>query len=358
MNKTESSSRLYGLDIARALAILGMLVVNYTIVMGATERGPSWLVWANHLLSGKAAALFIIIAGIGVSLMSARALDSDDPGQKKITRSTLLKRSLFLFIVGLAYIPIWPADILHYYGVYLTIGAFLLFAPSKRLWWTTISPLFVFYIMLFTMDYEVGWNWKDLSYEGFWDPEGFFRNLLFNGFHPVFPWIGFLMIGMWVGRQNIRDRRVRARLMKWSLLTAISFQLMSTILSRIIRSDSEFIWLVSTEPMPPGIFYMGVAGGLGVAITMLCLNYAEYKPDSFGVNFLVPLGQLALTHYVGHVVIGMVLLEIFGLIQGQMLAFSIACALFYGIFAVVFSFFWRKKFRKGPLEAIMRKVAG
>jgi uncharacterized membrane protein YeiB len=126
----------------------------------------------------------------------------------------------------------------------------------------------------------------------------------------------------------------------------------------MVSADSDIIWLIGTEPMPPGIFYMGVAGGLGVAITMLCLNYAENRPSSFGVNILVPLGQLALTHYVGHVVIGMVLLEVLGLLQGQTLVFSIGCALIYGFFAIVFSFIWRKKFRKGPLETIMRKVAG
>lgn len=43
---TVRSPRIIGLDIARAFAIIGMVIVNFKITMGAEEGGPPW---ASHL---------------------------------------------------------------------------------------------------------------------------------------------------------------------------------------------------------------------------------------------------------------------------------------------------------------------
>ncbi len=40
IKRTKKRSRLYTLDIACALAILDMLIVNFASVLGATKKGP------------------------------------------------------------------------------------------------------------------------------------------------------------------------------------------------------------------------------------------------------------------------------------------------------------------------------
>ena len=187
--KTSSSDRIIGYDFARALAIIGMVIVNFKIVMNAGTSGPSWLSWFTGLLEGRAAATFVILAGIGLSLMTNRArIHNDDTVPGKI-RIRLLKRAMFLFFIGLLYTPIWPADILHFYGVYIAIGILFLTASSRRL--LVVSGLFVlgFVVLLLLFDYEKGWNWSTLEYSGFWTPTGMIRHLFFNGFHPVIPWV-------------------------------------------------------------------------------------------------------------------------------------------------------------------------
>ena len=57
--------------------------------------------------------------------------------------------------------------------------------------------------MMLLLDYETGWNWSDYSYHGFWTPTGFVRNLFFNGWHPVFPWLGFLLFGIILSRLSL-----------------------------------------------------------------------------------------------------------------------------------------------------------
>ena len=74
-----SAERVIGFDLARALAILGMVVVHFSLVMAADRSGPAWLTEVLGFLDGRAAATFVILAGVGVTLMSRRAVLSAGP---------------------------------------------------------------------------------------------------------------------------------------------------------------------------------------------------------------------------------------------------------------------------------------
>ena len=69
--------RITGFDFARALALLGMILVNFKMAMNA-ETGSNILLSFTTLLQGRASALFVILAGIGVTLIIKRARFSDD----------------------------------------------------------------------------------------------------------------------------------------------------------------------------------------------------------------------------------------------------------------------------------------
>ena len=60
--------RVIGYDLARALAVIGMVVVNFKIAMGAEQNDPAWLVGIVGLIDGRAAATFVVLAGVGLSL--------------------------------------------------------------------------------------------------------------------------------------------------------------------------------------------------------------------------------------------------------------------------------------------------
>ena len=92
--------RILGYDLARALAIFGMVIVNFKIVMGAGRRGPRWLIDWVGLLDGRAAATFVVLAGIGISLLSRDARQQEDGVQLARDRGLLLRRALFLFVAG------------------------------------------------------------------------------------------------------------------------------------------------------------------------------------------------------------------------------------------------------------------
>ncbi len=355
-----TKNRLLGYDLARALAVLGMIIVNFEIVLEADRPGPVWLTWLMGLLHGRAAATFVILAGVGLALRSRRARELNDTVRLAGARRTLWKRAVFLFVVGLAYSPLWPADILHFYGLYIAIGALLLTWSDRGLWAAAMAFAGVFVALLLVFDYEAGWNWETLDYVDFWTPTGMVCHLFFNGFHPVFPWTAFLIVGMWLGRQDLNDGHVRRRVLLGGAGTLVVAETVSWLLERMVLTldlDSETATaLFGTEPMPPMPLYLLSAGGAALAVVTLCCSVMDRHRGTAWARPFVATGQLALTLYVAHVVIGMGLLEALGMLRPQSLTFALGYAVTFYAVGVAFSYAWTRRFRLGPLEWIMRKM--
>ena len=342
-------NRIHGLDLARFFAFMGMVIVNFKVAM-PVEKDFLWQ-YAN-VLEGKAAAIFVILAGIGVSL-----------GAKKIKVKVLLKRATFLFVIGLINATIFEADILHYYGVYLVIGAFLLSRSSSILLIFSIGSILLSFCYLWFFDYSAGWDWERLVYLDFWSPSGFLRNLFFNGFHPTLPWISFLLLGMWIGRQDIANRQFQIRMGFVGGFLFLVSESTSRLLIFILAdftpdlSLEDIVALFGTTPMPPNIFYIIASSGIAVMVISTCLIIAEKFSDSIFLKPLLKTGKLALTLYIAHIIIGMGVLEEMGrLKEKQNMNFVLLSALIFCIFSIIFSIIWLRFFKHGPIEGIMRKL--
>ena len=356
------NKRIVGYDIARALAVFGMVAVNFKIVLGATENGPGWLVGLVGLFNGRAAATFVVLAGVGLSLLSRKARELGDRDLLARDRDTLLKRALFLFVVGLLYTPIWPADILHFYGVYIGVAAFLLAAPSRRLWAFSGLLVMAFTVMLLTLNYEQGWDFSTLEYSGFWTIPGMVRHLFFNGFHPVVPWLAFMLVGMAIGRLDLGDAGTRRRVFGWGVGIALVAEAVSWLLVRAasvganLVEQEEIAALFGTEPMPPVPLYMIAGAGTACAVIAASVALGERFGHTAWLRPFVSTGQLALTLYVAHVVVGMGTLDAMGRLENQTLPFAMLATAVFCLLGVVFSYLWRKRFKRGPIEMIMRAV--
>ncbi|MFT5144117.1 MAG: hypothetical protein ACI84D_002749 [Thalassolituus oleivorans] len=360
MEKTILKKRIIGYDIARALAVFGMVVVNFKIVMGAEHDGPNWLVSMVGLLDGRAAATFVVLAGAGLSLLSQKGRTLGDHERLSQDRRTLLKRALFLFVVGLLYTPIWPADILHFYGIYIAAAAFLLAASERQLWAGSALLVLAFVVAFFALEYDQGWDWQTLEYAGFWSPSGMIRHLFYNGFHPVLPWLAFLLVGMVLGRQDMRDRALRRRIFAWGVGVALTAEGLSWLLVRTLSpgasmADLEAIVAIfGTEPMPPMPLYMLAGAGTACAVIAASIALGERYDSAVWLRPFVATGQLALTLYVAHVVLGMGTLDAIGRLENQTLPFALLASIVFCAVGVVFAHLWRSRFKRGPLEAIMR----
>ncbi len=350
-----SAPRIAGLDLARALALFGMILVHFDLVVAGAIKEPAWLISAVEALQGRAAATFVVLAGIGGSLGSARARLSGDPTLQSAARRSLLRRGLFLFIVGCLFLVMWPADILHSYGLWLSLGAALLFVRTSILIAVALASVGVGIAFALTGRFFAHWNLLDLSYNGLWTPVGFLRNLVFDGWNPLFPWFALYVYGLILGRMELRDPAVRGRLAFAAAIVGAFVVAISKTWAPALVSSFRPAHLLMIDATPPTPFFIELGACVATLMIVGSIEVANRAPRL--VAPLVSTGQLALTLYIGHVVVGLGTLEEMGRLEGQTLPYSIGAAfVFFGV-AVIGSHLWRKRFARGPLEALMRAVS-
>jgi len=350
--------RLDGLDIARFLALIGMVIVNFSIVMGTEEVKTGAWGWLATTLHGRAAALFVVLAGVGLGLMAKRRV-----GQNKRQEFYVIqyKRALFLLVIGLFNMIVFSADILHYYAFYFAIGIVCIRWPTPALI-ATIGGLIVgFVALVLSLDYDAGWDWEALEYAGFWTVRGFIRNLFFNGWHPVVPWLGFLLWGILISRLDLYAQKTRLWLlashgMIFTLASGLSYWLVGVVGAY----DAEAALLFSAEPVPPmPLYVLAGAGAAGMAIA-LCLMIAPYLQKLGILAWFTRPGRQTLTLYVAHIYIGMGTLEAFGLLaipgESQSTEMVMFASLVFCLAAMIYTWAWSKAFKRGPLESLMRTL--
>lgn len=330
--------RLEALDAARFFAFCGMVLVNFRIA-AQVAPGQDWASNLVDALEGRAAALFVILAGIGLGLSN-------------IPAGVLLRRAAFLFVLGLINMAVFDADILHFYALYFVVGAAFLSASGRILWLGALGIVALAVLANLIIDYEQGWDWSTLSYTDLWTLPGFIRNTVFNGWHPVLPWAAFLLIGMAIGQSQLHTICIQHRLIMWGFGAAV----LALFPQRLV-SDPELVAYLGTASIPPGPFYiLASTGSACVVIGLLLKLWPKIEKLRLGPALTAP-GRQSLTLYVAHILIGMGLLEELGLLNGtlsppQIVVYALGfCALSSG-----FALLWFRRFKRGPLEALMRRV--
>ena len=362
MSQTTSTAtkrpRIAGLDFARYWAFLGVVWVNYT-VLHFHETGNTGI---ETLFQGNAAALFVTIAGIGISLLSQEARVSGDEELLKRAKSTLRKRAGFLAVLGLVLLAIgWEADILHYYAAWLFIATFFLTASNRILWLAVAICIIVFYLSL--PWYERGWDWQTLTYPDLWTPLGFLHNLFFNGWHPVFPWFVFILVGMRVGRADLSEPKVRRAIGGLALAVFVVFEILSIgglqiakHLGADISYGGEVAALLGTASIPPSIFYLATGAGGAIAFLIVCFEIAERFGQTRLVAWCAVTGRHLLTHYTLHALAFLILYMMNGNAMPAY-PFLLTAAWTNFIGAMIFSVLWNRRFNQGPLEIAMRRLS-
>ncbi|MDT9592037.1 heparan-alpha-glucosaminide N-acetyltransferase domain-containing protein [Nocardioides zeae] len=183
--------RLLGLDVARAVAVIGMVGAHVGAVRGPfTWSEPS--TWTD-VVNGRSSILFAVLAGVSVALVTGRSrrpAPSELPGM----RLRLVGRGAAIFVVGvvLELLSTGIAVILTLYG--LLYVAALPFLRWRRRWlWTAVAfltlagpPLLVVAAIL--------------------TPGGWFEGdgaTLVLGTYPLPVWLAFLLAGLAVGRTDL-----------------------------------------------------------------------------------------------------------------------------------------------------------
>ena len=354
---TPSTTRLDGLDLARFLAFIGMVIVNFKVVTGAGDAAVSTGAAGGVLdilvgaFEGRAAATFVVLAGVGLGLAGLREINR--------TTAVTIRRAVFLFAVGLVNALVFEADIIHYYAFYFLVGVFLLPLSNRLVLLGIVLVNLVFCCMILLLDYNLGWNWENLTYSDFWTPAGFVRNLFFNGWHPVFPWVGFLFYGIMLSRMSLARWTTQHNLMIGGCLLVVLAETAGAVVTPLLAEiDPELAFLSTTEPLPPLPLY--TIAGMGAASIVIggCLALSGWAGRVGILRFVTPAGRQSLTLYLAHILIGITALDVLGLIGDQSLTTAVIAALTFCACAMIYAYLWAKRFKRGPMESLMRRLAG
>ena len=119
----------------------------------------------------------------------------------------------------------------------------------------------------------------------------------------------------------------------------------------------ELSYIFSTASLPPMPTYILSSTSSALIVILTSLHLSETFAERKLTQWLSYTGQLSLTLYLGHVLVGLGLLEALGRLENQSIEFSLLCSGIFCVTSVVFSSIWRSYSSTGPLEWFFRKLA-
>lgn len=192
--------RLAGLDVARSVAIFGMLVAHFAYSVRGEDGA---LGRVARFTDGRAMPLFVVLGGVGITLLTARAKHPD---------RALLGRAAVLLVAGLLLEARTNVlVILHFYALFFVAGVVLRRLPGWALLtlaavstaigsavalaepeWSTVRETLADQSTTFGIVPVV------VSH-----PFVLLTDLVATGGYPLFPTLAFVTVGMWLGRQRL-----------------------------------------------------------------------------------------------------------------------------------------------------------
>jgi uncharacterized membrane protein len=225
--------RLHGVDAARGLALLGMMATHLLPTFESNaDLTPTWIGLA---FSGRAAALFAVLAGVGLALSTGKNKPLQGPELSAARRGVAL-RALVIAAVGLSLggLEVNVAIILvHYALLFLCVLPFLGMGQKPLCaWaagWILASPVLAYllrpWLLAANPPLRLGHNpsWEDLS-----TPMRLLSDLFFTGYYPVFQWLAYLMVGLVVGRLMLNKAMVPVVLLVAGSIVAVLAKALGT----------------------------------------------------------------------------------------------------------------------------------
>lgn len=325
--------RLVGVDVARCLALLGMVATH---VLAAYDADGD-LTAVQWLAGGRAAALFAVLAGVSLALMTGGR--TPPAGTDRLNRTAgLALRALLIAALGLALgeLETGIAVILTYYGLLFLLGLPFLGLRARPLLalaaaWVLLGPL----LSQVVRPHLPKRRFDSPSFEQLAESGRLLCELLFTGYYPVLPWMAYLLLGIAIGRLNLRRPVVQAWLVGAGLLAALVATAVSrwltaqdAVMERLLEpnaggltgeqlldsisggmygqtpADGSWAWLLVVAPHSTTPFDLLQTMGSAAAVIGLCQGIAGVlgRVPERAVAVFFGAGTMTLTLYTVHVV--------------------------------------------------------
>ncbi|XKH53998.1 DUF1624 domain-containing protein [Citricoccus nitrophenolicus] len=364
--------RLIGIDAARGLALIGLMAIHI-LPSYREDTGEPTLTW--QLFSGDSAALFALLAGVGLALSSGGRTPHRGR-QMTANRVGLAVRAGLIAVVALVIASLMPPvdppaySILIYYAVFFLLAIPFLHLGPKALFicaavFGIVSPFLLQQLPPVLPDWV---SYNPTLEHVLADPASVASQLLLTGTYPALPYMAYILAGMALGRLNLRSIPVQAAIAGAGVALAILANVVSYILlyaaggyqallatgmtedtldEAIVYGpelvpDTSSWWLAIATPhtnMP-----LAIASSLGMGLLVLGLFLLIANKAGQWLSPLAAMGAMTLTLYSAHLV-------------------ALALELHYeepalwflahlGV-AVAFAWLWHRSIGQGPLEKVV-----
>jgi uncharacterized membrane protein YeiB len=353
---TPPSGRLPGPDVVRAVALIGVVLMNYHgyLILRGGSIGDSTTAELFDPFDGplatRFAATFVLVAGVSVTLLTRRSLA--DPARVREMRWRLVRRGLLLYVLGLLLDEVWPGTIILYYGAMFVLAAAVFTWRSR--WIIAVGALAAVAaaaIRLWRFDrnrsgFETDW----LTSPPVGSIRGYVFDVAVNGTHPLLPWFAFMCAGIVLGRTlDTAWWRPAAAVVGFVLLSS------AWALSASATTDLQSV-AFSLSPYDRGMAY--VASALGSALlAYAAIDWiAERFPEA--TDPLRRAGQMSLTIYLLHIFVFKLVVDWLGWLEPGGVGVAAAFAAVFWVAAIVFASWWQRRYGRGPAEIVYRAIGG
>lgn len=375
-------TRILGVDAARGLALIGMMAVHALYETDAAGNAS----WTSVLAGGKSAALFALLAGVGIAFTTGRGRVPFRGDRALPTAVGLVVRGLAVGLVGLLLggnDPEVAAVILVYYAL-LFVAAVPLVLLGRRTLLALGAVLavgvpFASQALRAHLPAATGMNPSFAWLAG--DPRGLLTELAVTGYYPVLSWLPYLCVGLAVGRMRLSSARTAGLLAGIGTTLAVaavvvSDQLMRQGLPRILAASAgtdpdkvhealtvgpdgvtpttTWWWLAVDTPHSSTPLDLALTTGISLAVlgvALLADHVTRPRPRATLDVVRAPLaaaGGMTLTFYVLHVLFINSDLDVYGPTAGYVIQVVAVLLLGWG---------WRATAGRGPLEAAVTTLS-
>jgi uncharacterized membrane protein len=371
-----ASPRLVGVDAARGTALLAMAAVH--VLPPADPDGSTST--AYLLVSGRAAALFAVLAGVGLGLATGR---DGVHGRERVAASAgLVVRALAIGAVGLWLGQFTDADvavILPYYAVLFALALPLLGLRPGWLWVVAVAAAVVVPVLSYALRGALpGADRANPTGSDLADPAGLLTELLLTGYYPALAWTAYLAAGLAAGRLELRSARVAGGLLAGGLALAVVARAGSALLLGPLGGRDH---LLSTLPAGgltaaslDGVLERSLYGNVPVTSPWWLAVAAPHSTTPLDLahttgTSLAVLGAVLLAARVvpallrplagaGAVTLSLYSLHVVALNLGWGPADPLQLWLVHVTAALVLATVWTALVRRGPVEALVAWLSG
>jgi uncharacterized protein len=379
------SQRIESLDILRGIAIFGILLVNMKSFSGPDSPiralsyeyfNQSYNIWTNVLLEffvqGNFITMFSFLFGFGMILMSERA--------KENNRSFLpvfLRRQFVLLLFGAVHVLFfWYGDILVTYAVVGVIMLLFYRLPRKALLVTGLVMITAYSLFMSVLTYDYWTSGAALSYQESLNAqheneiqksiqiysEGTYSEIMLERIREwtdlnqyflffLFGILPMFLFGAYAAKKRRFENNALWKLWGLTLVLGPGSKIFAVLFFPYKGED----WRYDTA-MSWGYEF----GGAMMSIFYVCSIVLLYRSGKFKrlFNMFQFTGRMAFTNYLTQSVISTFIFYSYGLrYYGEYgpLTGVIIAVIIFGL-QVLFSTWWLRNYKMGPLEWIWRTL--